>query len=115
MINPSRATINAPAGDPNRITDVKTKVSEMEMVAGTEGSRTVADPLRSVRAARVNQPEIHSSVRLAQSRWAEFASTAKPATVIRATYEAPGRGRRLDCCIVPRGRLRELPADVSVD
>jgi hypothetical protein len=33
---------------------VNTNVSEIEIVAGTEGSFTVAEPLRSVRAARVN-------------------------------------------------------------
>jgi hypothetical protein len=34
------------------MTDVKTNVSEIEIVAGTEGNFTVAEPLRRVKAAR---------------------------------------------------------------
>ena len=44
----SSATVTVPADGPNRITDVKTKVSETETVAGKEGNATVADPLTKV-------------------------------------------------------------------
>jgi hypothetical protein len=51
----SRVTVKVPAAGPKRRTDVKTNVSEIEIVAGTEGSFTVADPAISVRRARMNQ------------------------------------------------------------
>ena len=50
----SRATVRVPAAVPKSRTDVKTKVSEMEIVAGTETSLTVAEPLIRVRAARMS-------------------------------------------------------------
>ena len=49
---PSRATVTVPAADPNNRTDANTNVSEMEIVAGIEGSLTVKDPLTRVSAAR---------------------------------------------------------------
>ena len=55
MIRASRATISVPAAGPNRSTEVKTNVSDIDIVAGTEGSLTVVDPLISVRIARTNQ------------------------------------------------------------
>jgi hypothetical protein len=89
MINPSRATIVAPAVGPKRMTDVKTKVSEIEIVAGTDGSLTVAEPLRSVSAARVS----HWPVSLRPSgpsmcfvtSTADSAITLRPATITKAT------------------------------
>jgi hypothetical protein len=51
MTNASSATVNVPAAGPNRSTDVKTNVSEMDIVAGTDGSLTVAEPLTRVRIA----------------------------------------------------------------
>ena len=55
MTRASNATVRVPAAGPKRRTDVKTNVSEMEMVAGTEGNLTVAEPLTRVRIARRNQ------------------------------------------------------------
>jgi hypothetical protein len=55
MTRASKATVRVPAAGPKRRADVKTNVSEMEIVAGTDGSFTVADPLRSVRTARASQ------------------------------------------------------------
>src|ERR1044071_8863635 len=49
---PSRATVTVPAADPNSRTDAKTNVSEIEIVAGIDGSSTVAEPLIKVSAAR---------------------------------------------------------------
>jgi hypothetical protein len=51
----SSATVSVPAAGPKSRTDVKTNVSEIEMVAGTEGNFTVADPLTSVRTANRSQ------------------------------------------------------------
>jgi hypothetical protein len=51
----SSATVSVPAAGPYKSADVKTKVSEIEIVAGTEGSLTVADPVSKVNAARTNQ------------------------------------------------------------
>jgi hypothetical protein len=44
-----------PAAGPKSRTDVKTNVSEIDIVAGTDGSFTVADPAKRVRMARMNQ------------------------------------------------------------
>ena len=55
MTKASKATVSVPAAGPNRRTDVKTKVSEIDIVAGTDGSFTVADPLINVSIARMNQ------------------------------------------------------------
>jgi hypothetical protein len=55
MTRASSATINVPAAGPYRRVEVKTNVSEIEIVAGTDGSLTVADPVRIVNAARTNQ------------------------------------------------------------
>ena len=55
MTNASRATVSVPAAGPNRRTDVKTNVSEIDIVAGTDGNFTVAEPLIKVRIARINQ------------------------------------------------------------
>ena len=54
MTRLSRATISVPADGPNRRTAVNTKVSEIEIVAGTIGRRTVAEPLTSVIAASMS-------------------------------------------------------------
>ena len=48
MTSASRATVRVPAAGPNRRTEVNTKVSETDMVAGSDGSLTVAEPLTSV-------------------------------------------------------------------
>lgn len=55
MTNASTATVSVPVAGPKRRTDVKTNVSEMEIVAGTDGSLTVADPLTRVRTASTIQ------------------------------------------------------------
>ena len=55
MINASSATVSVPAAGPKRSTDVKTNVSEIDIVAGTDGNLTVVDPLIRVRIARTNQ------------------------------------------------------------
>jgi hypothetical protein len=55
MTNASTATVRVPVAGPKRSTDVNTNVSEMEMVAGTDGSLTVAEPLTRVRTARTIQ------------------------------------------------------------
>jgi hypothetical protein len=44
-----------PAAGPNRSTEVKTNVSDTEIVAGTDGSLTVAEPLIRVSTAKTNQ------------------------------------------------------------
>ena len=54
MTKPSRATVRMPGAGPKRRTEVNTKVSETEIVAGTEGTLTVIDPLSSVSPARIN-------------------------------------------------------------
>ena len=51
----SKATVKFPQLNQTKVQDVKTKVSETEIVAGREGSRTVADPLASVRMASTAQ------------------------------------------------------------
>jgi len=43
-----------PAAVPKSSTDVKTNVSDTEMVAGIEGSFTVMEPLSNVSAASMN-------------------------------------------------------------
>jgi hypothetical protein len=55
MVRTSNVTVKVPAAGPNNRTDVKTKVSDMEIVAATDGSLTVADPDKRVRSARMNQ------------------------------------------------------------
>ena len=57
MTKASSATVNVPAAGPNRRTDVKTNVSETEIVAGSEGRRTVAEPLTRVKRARSDHPK----------------------------------------------------------
>ena len=52
ITRPSSATVTVPAAEPKSRTEAKTNVSEMEMVAGIEGSFTVAEPLTSVSAAK---------------------------------------------------------------
>jgi hypothetical protein len=58
MTKASSATVRVPAAGPNSRTAVKTNVSEMEIVAGTEGSFTVAEPLISVRTAKRSQRQL---------------------------------------------------------
>ena len=55
MIAASSATVIVPAEGPKRIADVKTNVSDTETVAGNDGRETVAEPLSSVRTARIVQ------------------------------------------------------------
>jgi hypothetical protein len=55
MTKASKATVIVPAAGPKRRTEVKTNVSEMEIVAGTDGSLTVADPLSRVSTASTSQ------------------------------------------------------------
>ena len=57
MTSASRATVNVPAAEPNRRTEVKTNVSETDIVAGSEGRRTVAEPLSKVKIARIAQSQ----------------------------------------------------------
>jgi hypothetical protein len=54
MIRASRTTIIVAAAGPNRIAAANTNVSETESLAGMVGIRTVKEPLRSVRPARMN-------------------------------------------------------------
>jgi hypothetical protein len=54
MTRPSRPTMTVPAAGPYNKTAVKTNVSEIEIDAEDEGSLTVAEPLISVSAARIN-------------------------------------------------------------
>src|SRR6476620_8564992 len=83
MMSPSSATVSVPAGAPKSKTEVKTKVSETERLAGIEGSLTVADPLITVRAARYSQLE--STVPLNSSK-ADFETAKAPATITDETY-----------------------------
>ena len=55
MTSASRATVIVPAAGPKSSVEVKTNVSEIDMVAGTEGNLTVAAPATNVRTARTNQ------------------------------------------------------------
>src|SRR3989337_436793 len=48
MTRPSSATVTVPAAEPNNRTEANTNVSDIEIVAGIDGSLTVADPLTSV-------------------------------------------------------------------
>ena len=50
----SKTTVTTPAEVPKSRTDVKTKVSETEILAGREGTFTVKDPVSSVRVASKN-------------------------------------------------------------
>ena len=95
MMRPSKATMSAPAAGPWSSTDVKTNVSEMEIVAGTEGSLIVAEPLSNVRAARRNQlPGFSAPI----SHPTELRITANPAPLTRATYSMPARGSWVGGC-----------------
>ena len=58
MISPSSVTVIVPAAVPKSSTEVKTNVSDTEIVAGTEGSLIVIEPLNKVRAARRNHCEV---------------------------------------------------------
>ena len=58
MTNASSATVRVPAAAPKSSTAVNTNVSEIEMVAGTEGSLTVADPLINVRTASTSHRQL---------------------------------------------------------
>ena len=55
MINASSVTVMVPAAVPNNNTDVKTNVSETEIVASIEGSFTVIEPV-SQGQRRKNKP-----------------------------------------------------------
>ena len=55
MTKASSATVTVPAAGPNNRTEVKTNVSETEIVAGSEGNLIVADPLTNVRRAKTVQ------------------------------------------------------------
>jgi hypothetical protein len=103
MIRPSRATMSVPTGAPNRITDVKTNVSETERLAGIEGSLTVAEPLKMVNAARISQlfptDDRASSI-------LEAVIVQAPATITAYTYNLPERER-------VRGLMRRIPASTD--
>ena len=83
MTRASRATVRVPAAGPKRRTDVKTNVSEMEMVAGTDGSLTVAEPLTRVRMANRNQFHPMGD---AYKTYAECAIAHTPTLAIAQTY-----------------------------
>jgi hypothetical protein len=76
----------APAAGPNRRTDVKTNVSEMEIVAGTDGRRTVADPLRRVSAARVSHCGLRCSATTVRT---DSVIIAVPTKITPQTYSLP--------------------------
>ena len=80
-----------PADGPYSKTEVKTNVSEMEIVAGTEGSLTVAEPCSSVRAARISQRGPSDSC---QTPPTECAMTAVPAKDTAATNSWPRLGEK---------------------
>src|SRR6476661_5163776 len=90
MMAASSATVTVPADGPNRITEVKTNVSDTETVAGIDGSETVADPLRRVNRARTVQ--FHPMSPVAKSR-VDWHTIAAPATTITDMYSFVGRGR----------------------
>jgi hypothetical protein len=54
MMRASSTTVIVPAEGPNKRAEVKTKVSETEILAGSEGTLTVNDPVKRVRAAKRN-------------------------------------------------------------
>ena len=54
IIKPSRVTVIVPASGPNSKTEVKTKVSETDRVAGIDGNLIVMDPLSNVSNASRN-------------------------------------------------------------
>ena len=86
MISPSSATVRVPAGGPKRRTDVKTNVSDTDSEAGIDGSFTVAEPLTTVSAARMN----HSWLTGVASISRNDATTANvPATITPRTYVRP--------------------------
>ena len=91
MTNASRATVTVPAAGPKRRADVKTKVSETDMVAGTDGSFTVAEPLKSVRMASTTQFQPSGSLYSASTDWA---SVAAPNAATTMTYVRPVDDRR---------------------
>ena len=90
MVNASKATVKVPAAGPNRSREVKTNVSDMEMVAGTDGSLTVVEPLISVRIARTNQFQLIGSEYRA---YVECAMAIMPTTETVATYNLAHRDR----------------------
>ena len=63
------------------------------MVAGTEGSLTVAEPLSKVSASMKNG---RLSIRPATSI-ADTAMTERPATITSATYASPDEEERVAC------------------
>ena len=71
-----------PAAGPNRRTEVKTKVSETDIVAGTDGSLTVAEPLISVSTARTNQ---FHPIGTAYNAYADCAMAQAPSKVTDVT------------------------------
>src|SRR4026208_1498704 len=83
MTRASSATVRVPAAGPNRRTEVKTNVSEIEMVAGTDGSLTVAEPLTSVRTAKRTRVRPIEAVYRTYPEWA-IAHT--PTLAIAHTY-----------------------------
>jgi hypothetical protein len=82
MTNASSATVIVPAADPKRSTDVKTKVSETEIVAGRDGSLTVAEPLTRVRIARIVQSQAVSVVTSSYMDWRTVTAPAATTTEI---------------------------------
>src|SRR4030095_8257097 len=70
MIKPSSVTVIVPAAVPNSKTEAKTNVSDTEIVAGIDGSRTVIDPLRSVSAASKNHRGLTGEANSSKTAWA---------------------------------------------
>ena len=62
MTRASRVTVKVPAAAPNRRTDAKTKVSETEMVAATEGCLMLIEPVSRVSPASTNHCEVTGRV-----------------------------------------------------
>ena len=79
----SRATVIVPAAGPNNKTEVKTNVSETEIVAGREGSLIVAEPLTSVSKARTIQLQSFGLVTKSVTDWIMIES---PAITMQMTY-----------------------------
>ena len=80
MMAASSATVTVPAEDPKRITDVNTKVSDTETVAGSDGSDTVADPLRRVSTASTAQFQPRLPVAKSSVDWHTIAAPAATIT-----------------------------------
>src|SRR5689334_21583935 len=99
MTRASRATVRVPAAEPNRRTEVKTNVSETLMVAGSDGSLMVADPLTSVKIASTSHPDAVDE--RARSK-ADQSTAATPAATTAETYTRATVDSRLNLRPVTR-------------